>query len=48
MKNIGGLIIVNIKNNFSTKTVAVIWYGLALLLVIAMVALFGVLLIAPE
>ena len=48
MKNIGTLINTNIKNNFNTKTVIIIWYGLALLLVIAMVALFGVLLIAPE
>lgn len=48
MKNIGTLIITNIKNNLSSKTVTIIWYGLALLLVAAMTALFGILLIAPE
>lgn len=48
MKNIGTLINTNIKNNFNTKTVIIIWYGLAILLVVAMTALFGVLLIAPE
>jgi len=48
MRNIGPLITTNIKNNFSAKSVAIIWYGLALLLVVAMTALFGILLIAPE
>ncbi len=48
MKNIGQLIITNIKNNFSAKSVAIIWYGTALLIVIAMAALLGILLIAPE
>ncbi len=48
MKNIGILINANIKNNFSAKSVAIIWYSTALLLVAAMTALFGILLIAPE
>jgi ABC-type transport system involved in multi-copper enzyme maturation permease subunit len=48
MKNISTLINTNIKNNFNAKTVAVIWYGFAILLVVAMIALFGILLIAPE
>ena len=48
MRNIGPLIITNIKNNFSAKTVAIIWYGMTLMLVAAMAALFGILLIAPE
>ena len=48
MRNIGTLIAINIKNNFSAKSVIIIWYGLALILVVAMAALFGILLIAPE
>lgn len=48
MKNIGILITASIKNNFSVKSVAVIWYGIAILLVIGMATLFGTLLIAPE
>ena len=48
MKNMGPLIITNIKNNFSSKSIAIIWYGMALLLVVGIAALFGILLIAPE
>ncbi len=48
MKNIGTLINVNIKNNFISKTVAIIWYGMGLLIVAALAALLGVLLIVPE
>ncbi len=48
MRNISILIAVNIKNNFSAKSVTIIWYGLALILVVAITALFGILLIAPE
>jgi len=48
MKNIGPLITTNIKNNFSAKSVTIIWYGMTLLLVVAMTALFGILLISPE
>lgn len=48
MSNIGTLITTNIRNNFSTKSAIVIWYGFAILLTIGMAVLFGMLLIAPE
>ncbi len=48
MRNIGILITTNIKNNFSVKSVIIIWYGLAILIAAAMAVLLGILLIAPE
>ena len=48
MRNISTLIAINIKNNLRSKTVVIIWYGTALLILIALAALFGILLIAPE
>lgn len=48
MKNIGPIFTASIKNNFSSKPVAVVWYGLAILLTVILVIFFGVLLIAPE
>ena len=48
MKNIRLLISTDIKNNFSARSVAIIWYGTSILLIAAMVILFGVLLIGPE
>ncbi len=48
MRNIGLVVTTNIKNNLNSKVVSIIWYCMALFLVIAMTALFGVLLIAPE
>ena len=48
MRNIGPLITSNMRNNFRSKTVIIIWYGTALLILIALAALFGILLIAPE
>lgn len=48
MKNTGLLISTDIKNNFSSKSIAAIWYSIAVLLVVAVVVLFCVLLIGPE
>lgn len=48
MKKIGILISTDIKNIFSSKSAPIIWYGLSILLVAAMVVLFGILLIGPE
>jgi hypothetical protein len=48
MKNIGLLTSVSMKNNFSSKSVAVIWYSVSMFLVVGIVVLFGVLLISPE
>ncbi len=48
MKNISPIITTNMRNNFRSKTVVVIWYGTALLILVALAALFGILLIAPE
>ncbi len=48
MKNMGPLIITNLKNNLSQKSVIIIWYGLAVLITAAMAVLLGILLIAPE
>ena len=48
MRNIGLVVTTNIKNTLNSKVVSIIWYCMALFLVIAMTALFGVLLIAPE
>jgi len=48
MKNISPIITTNMRNNFRSKTVVIIWYGTALLILVALAALFGILLIAPE
>ena len=48
MRKIRLLITTDIKNNFSVKSVAVVWYGMSVLLVAAIVILFGILLIGPE
>jgi len=48
MKNIGILFTASMKNNFTSKSVAIIWYGLTLLLAAGMIVLFGILLIGPE
>jgi len=48
MKSIGIIYTANVSNNFSSRSVAVIWYGLAVLLTAGMAVLFGVLLISPE
>ena len=48
MKNIGPLTTTNMRNNLRSKTVAIIWYGTALMILVALAALFGILLIAPE
>lgn len=48
MKRLGILVSAGIKNNFSSRSVAVIWYGISLLLVAGLVILFGILLIEPE
>lgn len=48
MNKIGLIISASLKNNFTSKSVAVIWYGIAFLLVIAIAILFAVLLIGPE
>jgi ABC-type Na+ efflux pump permease subunit len=48
MRNMGIIFSTSMKNNFTSKAVAVIWYGIALLLASGMIILFGVLLIGPE
>ena len=48
MRNISPIITTNMRNNFRSKTVIIIWYGTALLILVALAALFGILLIAPE
>jgi hypothetical protein len=48
MRNMGILFTASVKNNFTSKSVAIIWYGMALLLAAGMIILFGVLLIGPE
>lgn len=48
MRNIGIIFSASIKNNFTSKSVAIIWYGLTLLLAAGMILLFGFLLIGPE
>jgi hypothetical protein len=48
MKNVNPVFAASVKNSFSVKSAAVIWYGMAILLTAAMVVLFGILLIAPE
>ena len=48
MKNIGLFITTDIKNNFSSKSVAIIWYGISVLLIAALAILFSILLIGPE
>jgi len=48
MKNIFMLISTNIKNNFSSKSVIIIWYGTGLFILAALIALFAILLISPE
>jgi hypothetical protein len=48
MSNKGILLTASIKNNFISKSVAIIWYGISLLLAAGMIVLFGILLIGPE
>jgi len=48
MKKLGLLTSIGIKNNFSSKSVPVIWYGLSILLIAGIVTLFCLLLIGPE
>ncbi len=48
MKNISSIITTNMRNNFRSKTVIIIWYGTTLLILAALAALFIILLIAPE
>ena len=48
MKNISSITTANMKNNFRSKTVIIIWYGTTLLILAALAALFIILLIAPE
>jgi hypothetical protein len=48
MKNAGIIFAASFKNNFTSKSVAIIWYGLTLLLAAGMIVLFGILLIGPE
>jgi len=48
MKYLRLLVSAGIRNNFSSRSVAIIWYGVSLLLVAGLIALFGILLISPE
>lgn len=48
MKNISLLISANLKNNLRSKPVVIIWCSTALMILIALIALLGILLIAPE
>jgi hypothetical protein len=48
MRNMGILFTASMKNNFTSKSVAIVWYGIALLLAVGMILLFGFLLIGPE
>jgi hypothetical protein len=48
MRNMGIIFSASIKNNFTSRSVAIIWYGLTLLLAAGMIILFGFLLIGPE
>jgi ABC-2 type transport system permease protein len=48
MNHLRSLVSAGIRNNFSSRSVAFIWYGVSLLLTAGLAVLFGILLISPE